>query len=191
MDDLTIIQPSEMRGMIFEFDVPAIRAEMVRLLSIPKCANFVKQVLAFVSEKAAPVRTLVAGGDVLEIFDTITKKPHGLVRAGDAAHGAIGGANFAHGSMERGDAWIQVGNVFHGAAITFAELKDKYVKSDARVCIHESMHHAGNFVYSDEEMARAVSALKGIPLPTPKPNEDSRLVYSWYWDDELVKTFKG
>ena len=186
------IQPGDAAHMILPFDVAGIRAEMARLLGIPKCANFVRQLLNVVSSNAQPANKLVAGGDVLKVFDIVVNEQRGLVRAGDTAHGALPGANFADGSIEGKNARIQVGNVRPGAPVTMDELKAMYVKSDARFCIHESMHHCGRLVYSDQEFAVAASALNGNtpPLPTPPPNPNSRFIYSQYWDAELRKSFK-
>ena len=71
-------------------------------------------------------------------------------------------------------------------------MRAMYVKSDARVCMHETIHHCGLLVYSDQELAIAASTLNGNtpPLPIPPPNFDSRFLYSQYWDGELRKSFK-
>lgn len=181
----------EQRKLIFKFDVPAIRAEMARLLARPKCATFVRELLSRVSQNASPGNTLVEKGDVLKVFDIIVKEPKGLVRTGDTANGAIGGANFAHGSFEGKNARIQVGN-FTSGPLTMTELAAKYVESDAAICIHETLHHCGRLVYSDREFAIAVSLMNGNnpPLPIPPPDIDSRFKYSDYWDKELRKTYK-
>lgn len=185
------IKPAEAAKMIFPFDVAGIRAEMERLLGRPKCATFVKRVIELVSKNASPANRLVENGDVLKVFDRVMSQ-RGLVRAGDAAHGALPGANFADGSIEGKDARIQVGNIRPGADVTLEELAAMYVKSDARFCIHETLHHCGRLVYSDQEYAIAASAMNGNnpPLPIPPPDIDSRFLYSQYWDAELRKTFK-
>jgi len=66
-----------------------------------------------------------------------------------------------------------------------------YVKSDACICIHETLHHCGRLVYSDQEYAIAVSAMNGNnpPLPVPPPDIDSRFMFSNYWDQALRKTY--
>jgi hypothetical protein len=186
------IQPADAAKMIVPFDVAGIRAEMARLLGTPKCGKFVRQLLDVVSRNASPANKLVEGGDVLKVFDLIVKKPNGLMRAGDTEHGALPGANFAVGSIEGGNARIQIGNIRPGAPVTMDELKAMYVKSDARFCIHETLHHSGRLVYSDQEFAIAASSLNGNtpPLPTPPPSPNSRFIYSQYWDAELRKSFK-
>ena len=185
------ILPEDASKMIFPFDVAGIRAEMARLLGIPKCGNYVRQLLDLVSRNAQPANKLVEGGDVLKVFDLVQKQ-RGLVRAGDKAHGALPGANFADGSIEGGNARIQVGNVRPGAAVTMDELKAMYVKSDARFCMHETLHHCGRLVYSDQEYAIAASTINGNnpPLPVPPPGPNSRFIFSQYWDAELRKSFK-
>ena len=185
------IQPNDAAKMIMPFDVSAIRAEMARLLSIPKCKDYVNQLLDLVSSNASPGNMLVADGDVLAVFD-IVQQQKGLVRAGDTAHGAIGGANFAGGSIKGGNAMIQIGNVRPGLPVTLQELEAMYVKSDARFCMHETLHHCGELVYSDQEYAIATSSLNGNnpPLPTPPAGIDSRFIYSQYWDTELRKSFQ-
>jgi hypothetical protein len=185
------ITPEEAGKMIFPFDVAGIRKEMAKLLGTPKCGNYVRQLLDIVSRNAQPANKLVAGGDVLKVFDTVQQQK-GLVRAGDTAHGALPGANFAAGSIEGGNAMIQIGNFRPGAAVTMDELKAMYIKSDARFCIHETMHHCGRLVYSDQEFAIAASSLNGNtpPLPTPPSSPNSRFIYSQYWDGELRKSFK-
>lgn len=185
------IQPQDAAKMIFRFDVPAIREEMARLLARPRCANFVRELLDRVSRNASPANRLVANGDVLRVFDIVLTEQRGLVRAGDAANGALPGANFASGSIEGNNARIQIGNIRPGAPVTLEELAARYVKSDARICIHETLHHCGRLVYSDQEYAIAVSSMNGNnpPLPIPPPNIDSRFMYSSYWDGELRKTY--
>jgi hypothetical protein len=177
--------------MIMPFDVAAIRAGMAKLLSTPKCADYVKRLLDVVSKNASPGNTLVAGGDVLQVFDMVQQQK-GLVRAGDTARGAIGGANFAGGSIKGGNAMIQVGNFIPGEAVTRQELAALYVESDVPICMHETLHHCGELVYSDQEFAIAASSLNGNnpPLPTPPADIDSRFIYSQYWDKELRKSFK-
>ena len=186
------ILPQDAARIIFKFDVPAIRAEMARLLARPKCATFVRQLLDRVAQNASPGNKLVADGDVLKVFDIVVNEQKGLVRAGDTAHGALPGANFADGSIEGRNARIQIGNIRPGAPVTMAELAALYVKSDAQICIHEALHHSGRLVYSDHDFAVAVSALNGNnpPLPIPPPGEfDSRFRFSNYWDTELRKTY--
>lgn len=189
--DNELIQPNDAARIIMPFDVAAIRAEMVRLLSIPKCGDYVKQLLDLVSRNASPGNALVAGGDVLAVFD-IVQQQKGLVRAGDTARGAFGGANFAGGSIKGGNAMIQVGNVRPGLPATRQELEAMYVQSDARFCIHETLHHCGELVYNDHEYALAASSLNGNnpPLPIPPPDMDARFIFSQYWDAELRKTFQ-
>jgi hypothetical protein len=186
------IQPGDAAKMIFPFDVAGIRKEMAKLLSTPKCGDYVRRLLDLVSRNAQPANKLVAGGDVLKVFDIIVQQQRGLVRAGDTAHGALPGANFADGSIEGGNARVQIGNVRPGAPVTMDELKAMYLKSDARFCMHETLHHSGRLVYSDQEFAIAASSLNGNnpPLPTPPPGPNSRFIYSQYWDAELRKSFK-
>ena len=186
------ILPQDAAKIIFKLDVPAIRAEMARLLARPKCATFVRQLLDKVSKNASPANKLVANGDVLKVFDIVVNEQRGLVRAGDTAHGALPGANFADGSIEGKNARIQVGNIRPGAPVTMAELAAMYVKSDAQICIHEALHHSGRLVYSDHEFAIAVSAMNNNnpPLPIPPPGElDSRFRFSNYWDTALRQTY--
>ena len=184
------IQPNDAAKIIMPFDVAAIRAEMARFLSTPKCGDYVNRLLDVVSKNASPGNTVVACGDVLKVFD-IVQQQRGLVRAGDTAHGAIGGANFADGSIKGGNAMIQIGNVRPGAPVTRQELEAMYVESDVPICMHETLHHCGELVYSDQEFAIAASSLNGNnpPLPTPPPGIDSRFLYSQYWDTELRKSF--
>jgi hypothetical protein len=186
------IQPDAAAKMNFPFDVPGIRAEMARMLSIPKCSSFVKKLLAEVSSKAPPLNTLVENGDILKVFDMVMSQK-GLVRAGDTAHGADkSGANLALGNIAKGNAQIQVGTYRPGLPVTAAELKAQYLISDARICLHETIHHAGKLVYSDEDLAIQCSLMNNNTpaLPTPMPDKDMRFVYSQYWDKELRKTYK-
>jgi hypothetical protein len=185
------MQPNDAAKIIMPFDEAAIRAGMAKLLSSPKCGEYVKRLLDIVSRNASPGNTLVASGDVMQVFDMVLRQK-GLVRAGDTAHGAIGGANFADGSIKGGNAMIQVGNVRPGLPVTREELEALYIESDVPVCLHETLHHCGELVYSDQEYAIAASSLNGNnpPLPTPPAELDSRFLYSQYWDTELRKSFK-
>ncbi|MDT5295421.1 MAG: hypothetical protein QOJ76_2301 [Acidobacteriota bacterium] len=182
------IRPEDAARMIFPIDVAGIRAELARMLKTPDCANFVKQLLDVVSKNAAPGNTLVAGGDILKIFDLIQTQK-GMVRSGDTAGGAIPGANFALGSIATGNAQIQVGNFRPGLPVTAQELKTLYLKSDAQISMHETIHHAGRLVYSDQDLAIVVSMLPPLPRP-PLPTTVDRFKFSQYWDAELKKHCK-
>jgi len=191
------IDPDTANKMNMPFDVPGIRAEMERMLSIPKCRDFVKRLLAEVS-KAAPVNKLVAGGDVLKVFDMIMAQEMELpklVRACDFDNGADKtlNLNLAIGSIAGKDARIQVGSCRPGKSVTREELKAAYLKSDARMCLHETIHHCGEHVYTDEQLARTVFLMNAssdaLPVPT-KPNQDMRTAYSQYWDAVLKKSYK-
>jgi hypothetical protein len=171
--------------MIFPIDVAGIRKELEKMVSAPKCSQFVKDLLAEASKHAAPGNTLVEGGDVLRIYDLVQSQK-GMVRAGDTAHGAVPGANFALGSVATGDARIQVGNFRPGAPVTLQELADLYLKSDAMVALHETLHHAGRLVYSDQEFAIVVSTMNNNDPPLP--SSGNRFDYSAYWNNALKKS---
>jgi hypothetical protein len=183
-----LIAPLVAARMIFPFDLPAIRAELARMLSRPNCADFVRDLIARVSESAMPGNDLVEDGDLLKIFDVILSQ-RGFIRSGDTARGAQPGANFALGSIGVGNAAIQIGNIMPGVPVTLAELTAMYVQSDARFALHELIHHAGTLLYSDQDLAIVVSAMPGSPpLPTPSAPPDplrDRFLFSRYWDREL------
>jgi hypothetical protein len=188
-DEEELIARATVAEMIYPFYVPEIRAEMARILARPKCAAFVKQLIELVSSSAQPTNTLVEGGDLLKIFDKVTANPNGLVRTGDAANGAIGGANFAWGSLANGTARIQVGNYLPGIPfITRKQLKLDYINSDAKICIHECIHHAGKLLYTDEQCARAVSVMNGNNPALPATTD--RFKFSDYWDIQLRRSYK-
>jgi hypothetical protein len=170
--------------MIFPIDVAGIRKELERMVSSPKCSEFIKDLLAETAKHAAPGNTLVEGGDVLKIYDKVQSQK-GMVRSGDTAHGAAPGANFALGSIATGDARIQIGNFRPGAPLTLDELKEAYLKSDAPIALHETLHHAGRLVYSDQEFAIVVSMMNDNNPPLP--NTSDRFAFSNYWDTELRK----
>jgi hypothetical protein len=181
------INPNDAARMLFPIDVAGIRAELARMLKAPDCANFVKRLLDDAARNAAPGNTLVAGGDILKIFDLIQTQK-GMVRSGDTAHGAIPGANFALGSIATGNAQIQLGNFRPGLPVTLPELKTLYLKSDTPITMHETIHHAGRLVYSDQDLAIVVSMMPG-PRP-PLPATVDRFRFSQYWDAELRKHCK-
>jgi hypothetical protein len=187
MTDNDKIAPNDAARMIFPLDVEGIRKELAKMLSTPKCGAFVKELLAETAKHAVPGNTLVEGGDILKIFDLVQKQK-GMVRSGDTARGAIPGANFALGSVATGDAQIQLGNFRPGAPVSLQELKEMYLKSDAPIALHETLHHAGRLVYSDQEFAIVVSMMGGSrpPLPTSV----NRFEFSRYWDTELRKSSK-
>jgi hypothetical protein len=62
-----------------------------------------------------------------------------------------------------------------------------YLKSDAPIALHETLHHAGRLVYSDQEFAIVVSMMDSRP---PLPATGNRFDFSRYWDTELRKSFK-
>lgn len=186
------IAPQTAFQMNYPFDVPAIRAEMERILSIPRCGNFVKQLLSLVE---TPTNKLIAGGDVLKVFDMIMAQDMALpklVRTRDLENGADPSLNFnlAIGRLSTNNARIQIGGYRPPRPVTRAELKIGYVKSDAGMCLHETIHHCGERIYSDQVLAEAVSGMTGTSLPVPGPGMDIRPVYSDYWDDVLRETYE-
>ena len=181
------IEPNDAAKMIFPIDTAGIRKELEKILAKEKAAAFVKQLLAETAKHAAPGNTLVEEGDVLRVFDLVQKQK-GMVRSGDTAGGAIPGANFALGSVATGDAQMQIGNFRPGAPLTFQELKDAYLKSDAPIALHETLHHAGRLVYSDQEFAIVVSTMPGVTAKLP--TSGNRFDFSHYWDTELRKACK-
>ena len=52
--DNEMIQPNDAAKMIMPFDVAAIRAEMARFLSIPKCGDYVNRLLDVASNRIVP-----------------------------------------------------------------------------------------------------------------------------------------
>lgn len=181
------IKREDAAKMLFPVDVDGIRDKLEEFLKKPKCAAFVKELLAETSKHASPGNTLVEEGDVLRIYDLIQTQK-GMVRSGDTANGAIPGANFALGSVGTGDAAIQLGNFLPGADMTFDELKAAYLMSDAKFSLHETLHHAGRLVYSDQEFANVVSEMNGNDPPLPLGA--NRFQFSQYWDKALRKTLK-
>ncbi len=174
------------------FDIPGIRAEMERMLNIPECGNFVRRLLALA---ASPANPLVAGGDVLKVFDMINKPPNkGLVRAGDTDRGARTDvtSNVAIGSIGGKNAQIQVGSFRPGKdPSTLEEVKRGYLKSDAQMCLHETIHLCGENVYNDEYLAQVVFGMVGgEPPPIPIAGQDMRTRFSVYWDNALRKTYE-
>ncbi len=180
-----LISPQDAARMIFEIDTAGIRAELERLMSKPKCAEFVKELIKRASANAGPDNTVVAEGDVLKIFDLVLTQK-GVIRAG--APGSIPGANFATGSIATNNAGIQIGNFRPGGPVVRAVLKEMYLRSDGRVALHETIHHSGRLVYSDQDLAIAVSTMPGDrpPLPT----SGNRFDYSMYWDRQLRNSCK-
>lgn len=181
-----LLQPDEIAKMNHPFDVEGIKREMKKLLDKPKCSAFVKRLLELVGEKAAPGNKLVENGDVLKIFDMVLKQK-GLVRAGDKANGAISGGSFASGSIKNGDARIQIGIIRPGKAMTRAEAAKEYLRNDTWYCLHETLHHASELGYSDQDYAIAASIINGNKPELP--STDNRFTLSVYWDDDLRKTF--
>ncbi|HWW77706.1 MAG TPA: hypothetical protein VNZ44_20045 [Pyrinomonadaceae bacterium] len=178
--------------MNYPFDIPGIRAEMGRLLSKPRCRDFVQQLLASVE---SPANRLVEGGDVLRVFDRIMAQPMAqpkLVRIRDFDNGAHPTLffNLAMGSLSNNTARIQIGGCWPPAPVTRAELKAAYLKSDAAMCLHETIHHSGENIYSDQELAEVVSGMTGTPLRTPNPGQDIRPFYSQIWDRELRRSYQ-
>ena len=178
------ISPEDAARMIFPIDVQGIRKGLEKLLSNAKCSDFIKELLAETAKHAAPGNTLVEEGDVLKIYDLVQTQ-RGMVRAGDTAGGAQPGANFALGSVGTGDAQIQIGNFRPGAPVSLQELKELYLKSDVPIALHETLHHAGRLVYSDQEFAIVVSMMGGNRPPLPVTS--NRFEFSRYWDKELRK----
>jgi hypothetical protein len=185
----------------YPIDTAAIRREMERLLSKPRCAAFVTEVIQRVAENAEPDNTLVEDGDVLRIFDRIlqcqrTGRGRGVVRAGGP--GSLqGGGNFAAGDMESNSAWIQIGTFSYFGPITVGDWKRKYLENDGQFSLHESMHHAGMLRYDDKAYAIAVNAMipGARPLPTPDESTDAARwaadrEYSRYWDRYLQETLR-
>jgi hypothetical protein len=186
------IPPQTANAMNYPFDIPGIRAEMARLLNKPRCGQFVDQLLTLVE---TPANRLVEGGDVLKVFDLIIAQQMAqpkLVRIRDFNNGAHPTLffNLAMGSLSNNTARIQIGGCRPPAPVTRAELKAAYLKSDASMCLHETIHHCGENIYSDQELAETVSGMTGKALPIPGPGQDIRPIYSQFWDKELRRSFQ-
>ena len=184
--DDELLTPDQVARMNHPFDIEGIRREMEKMLSKPKCAAFVKQLLELAVKNGAADNKLVENGDVVKIFDKIVSQ-RGLVRAGDTANGAIGGASFASGRIKDGTARIQIGVFRPGQPITRKQARLEYLKNDACFCIHETLHHASELGYSDEDFAIAVSTMIGNNPELPATTDSFK--FSKYWDTELRKSY--
>lgn len=176
-----LIHPQELVGKIFPIDTAGIRAELERLMSKPRCAEFVKELIRRASENAAPDNTVVAEGDVLKIFDLVLTQK-GVIRAGEPGSLEGGTGNFATGSIATNNAGIQIGLFLPGAPLTREQLRAEYLRSDGRIALHETIHHSGRLLYSDQDLAIVVSTMPGAP---PLPTTGNRFDFSRYWDREL------
>ena len=182
MEDDQKITHEQAKKLIVPIDVKGVRARLVKVLEDPAHAEYIRELLRRVSATALVGNELVEGGDVLKIFDLIQKQ-RGMIRAGEpGSHVANTGGNFALGTIAGGDAGIQIGSVVPGETVTFGELKRRYLKSDTAYALHETLHHAGSHLYSDQDFAMAVHTLPGRPS---LPKEPHIAAFSRYWDDDL------
>lgn len=179
------ISPNDAVKMVIEIDVEGVRAQLEKMLSKRKCADFVKELLKRVSEHAQPAnRELVEGGDVLKIYDLIQKQ-RGMIRQGTPKADPFV-SNGALGSIAQRNAGIQIGRFRPGQAVTLAELEKKYREvNDPPIALHETIHHAGRLLYSDQDLATAVSTMPGDRPALPVTSD--RFAFSNYWDNELRK----
>ncbi len=151
------------------------------MLKDEECAGFIKDLLGRVATDQNP---LVEGGDILKIYDLInSSKQGGMVRAG--APGSVAGANYALGTIATHNARIQIGVTIPSPATA---------AGDAPIGLHETIHHAGQHVYFDSDLAKGVSGKTHTPIEwqgrRPTGGPDDRFIYSQYWNAELKKHCK-
>lgn len=181
----TMISPADAKKMIVPIDVAGVRRGMVALLAVPGVADFIRQLLQIVSRVAAkdnPANTLVENGDVLKIYDLVQEQG-GMIRAGQPGYRE--GANYAYGSIPRGDATIQIGPFWPGAEITRSELTQRYLEQDTIYALHETLHLAGTRLFTDEHFAKGLCEL--LSKPELLPQTSDRFKFSKFWDKELRK----
>jgi len=173
-------------------DIAGIRGNLADALKDGDCSGFIRDLLSRVSSEGNP---LVAGGDLLKIFDIVAGPGQGgVIRA------AIGGGR-EDGSIGEGNATI----LLEGAG-TLPDRSSEFLKeyllwSDSDKIVHELIHAAGVKSYSDYQLAEAVSRMVDTPpLPqmpelTANSTDEERYhaaaVASSYWNGVLREHCKG
>ena len=171
---------------VIEPDLAGIRANIAKILEAADASAFVKDLLSRVSSDSNP---LVEDGDLLRIFDKLTRPGQGgVVRA------RFGGGRM-DGSFQQGNATIHLDGV-GSLADNSAEFRKKFqLWSDSDKIIHELCHASGLQSYSDFQLAVAVSQMDNTPpLPdipqitensTPEERTHAAVVPSRYWNKVL------
>jgi hypothetical protein len=181
---LSILSRIAPHDTVQPIDVKGIRAELARMVGEPECANFIKELLDRASSAAGPRNPLVEGGDVLKIFDLImSKEQKGIVRDMTRISGGLAG-----GSVRTHSAQIILSKYPISSFVPPNVATAWLLKSDSDIALHETLHHAGEAVYFDYDLAVAVSKMPGAtPLPkgTGDPYIKDRFIYSNYWNGEL------
>ena len=180
-----LLSPQEAVRLNVPVDVEGIRRAIAKLLENPEVDEFIRELLRLTAEEAAKEQkpdkpnTLFANGDLLKIFDEV-------VRQGGIRRAEGNEANHAVGSLATRNATIRIGAIFPGKPMTKTELLQMYVSHDIAYAVHETLHHAGIFGYSDAHYARAVCRMLGTPFTEGK----DKFKYSNDWNKELVKRCK-
>lgn len=180
---------AEAAARTIEIDVDGVRAGLQRVLAKPDAAKFLRELIKLVSEialKKNEGNTLVEEGDLVRIYNEIQRQ--GRMHRKDAT--------FAPGFMAVGTATIEISRINTMTLpefITETELKALYLKMDILLALHETLHHAGRFHYSDEDYARAVCQMLGKDFDTELPRIEGEKPSDWrdrcssFWGKELKR----
>lgn len=177
-----LLSDEEKRAIASRIDPDAIREGMARVLSDPKVAGFIRDLLELTSQvtkkRENGLNPLFEGGDLLKVYAKV-REQRGVVR---------GSQSQARGCIAKGDAMIEIGTHMPGGKLTRTAMEKKILEEDIRFAIHETLHLAGMFAYSDEDFAVAVSRILNEVLEEKVlPADRNRFGFSRYWNTELLK----
>lgn len=163
--------------------IPFDMNKIPELLKNPTCNDFVTNLI----NKAAELNpnNPANSNNALELFNAIKNGTGGyfvqpVVFDGKQYGGTIGGY------IANGDAKVYISPATWPVATPTANMIRMSQQDYALAALHETIHHAGKFTYSDRQLAEAAYNITGISDNYPTdPEKASVAAWSRYWDDIL------
>jgi YD repeat-containing protein len=162
--------------------IPLDLNKIPELLKNPTCNDFVTNLI----NKAAELNpnNPANSNNALDLFNAIKNGTGGyfvqpVVFDGKQYGGTIGG------SIANGDAKVYISPAIWPVAVPTASMIRMSQQDYALAALHETIHHAGKFIYSDKQLAEAAFKVTGITTNYPTPGSRDYAAWSRYWDDIL------
>lgn len=152
------------------------------LLNNPTCSDFVTNLI----NKAAELNpnNPANSSNALDLINAVKNGKGGYFLQSFSFDGKPAGGTVG-GSIANGDAKVYISPQSWGPAPTATQIRMSQ-EDYALAGLHETVHHAGRFLYSDQQLAIAAHAITGIADHYPAANETNPFAWSRYWNDILV-----
>ncbi len=162
--------------------IPVDINKIPELLNNPTCNDFVTNLI----KKAAELNpnNPANSNNALDLFNAIKNGSGGYFLQPVVFNGKRYGGTI-DGYIAKGDAKVYLEpQAWPGAVPNAVQIKMSQ-QDYALAGLHETIHHAGRFTYSDKQLAIAAHAVTGIEDNYPAEGETSSGAWSRYWNDIL------